>query len=324
MADYLGGKRIDAIVSRALRNYTRFRVHRLVRTGAVRVDGHPVPIGCRAYPGQRVSVRLVEPPDKLLRATPMSLEIVHEDASLLAVSKPAGCIIHPARQDTADAMINGLQDHLDRHNHPKGLLRPGIVHRLDRDTSGLLLATKDHVAHRRLSRQFQDRSIAKTYLAIVEGHPDLDHGTIDFPLGQTSASDSILVSAAADAIAPRSALTEFIVLQRLRGCTLLEVHPRTGRLHQIRVHLAAIGHPLLGEPFYGPRGVVRQDRDGRWLVPRAAPTPWPDASRQALHALALEFVHPHTEEPTKLVAAPPDDFRHLLEQAGCKNGTLNW
>jgi len=245
----------------------------------------------------------------------MALEVIYEDQWLVAVNKPAGLIIHPAARDRADTLVNGLQWYLDQSGSVAGLLRPGIVHRLDRDTSGVLVSTRDHLSHRRLSISFQDRAIQKTYLAIVEGHPTADSGTIDSPLGRVNNPDSQLVSAAPDAIKPKAAQTEFTVLQRLAGCTLVEARPLTGRLHQIRVHLASIGHPLLGEPFYGPGGEIRRDREGQLLVEPPANPPWPFIPRQALHAHSLAFEHPITGEPLSIEAPLPDDFKQVLDEA---------
>lgn len=315
VADYLGGRRIDAVVGRQLRNHTRFRIHRLVRAGAVRIDGQLATLSQRVYPGQQITVRLLEPPDKLLRATRMVLEVVYEDEWLVAVNKPAGLIIHPAGIDRADTLVNGLQWYLDQTADAVGLLRPGIVHRLDRDTSGVLVATRDHLSHRQLSISFQDRTVQKTYLAIVEGHLAFDSGTIDAPLGGVTDPDSSLVSAATDAIDPRPSRTDYTVLQRLAGCSLVEARPLTGRLHQIRVHLASIGHPLLGEPFYGPRGAIRRDRKGRLLVKSPTDPPWPIIDRQALHARAISFDHPITGESLTIEAAMPHDLQRVLREA---------
>ena len=315
VADYLGGRRIDAVVGRQLRNYTRFRIQRLLRAGAVWIDGQVAALSQRVYPGQQVAVRLLEPPDKLLRATRMPLEVIYEDEWLVAVNKPAGLIMHPARIDSADTLVNGLQWYLDQTAAAVGLLRPGIVHRLDRDTSGVLVSTRDHLSHRRLSISFQNREGQKTYLAIVEGHPAADSGTIDSPLGGVSDPDSDLVSAATDAINPRPSRTDYTVLETLAGCSLVEARPLTGRLHQIRVHLASIGHPLLGDPFYGPRGQIRRDRLGRLLVEPPRNPPWPSIDRQALHARSLSFEHPITGRPLTIEASLPGDLKRVLHAA---------
>ncbi len=315
VAEYLGGRRIDAVVGRELRNHTRFRIHRLVRAGAVLIDGQVADIRQRVYPGQQIRVRLLEPPDKLLRATPSSLEVIYEDRWLVAVNKPAGMIIHPAEVDRADTLVNALQWHLDQTAVAAGLLRPGIVHRLDRDTSGVVVATKDHLSHRRLSIGFQERTIRKTYLAMVEGHPAEDDGTIDTPLGQVTDPESHLVSAADDAINPRPAQTDYSVLEKFDGWSVIEARPLTGRLHQIRVHLASIGHPLLGDPFYGPRGEIRRDRSGTLLIEPPAAPPWPAIDRQALHARSLSFEHPITGRPLTIESPLAEDLSRLLSDA---------
>ena len=315
VAEYLGGRRIDAVVSRELRNHTRFRIHRLVRAGAVRIDGQVADIRQRVYPGQLVSVRLLEPPDKLLRATPATLEVVYEDQWLVAVNKPSGMIIHPAEVDRADTLVNALQWHLDQTAVAVGLLRPGIVHRLDRDTSGVVVATKDHLSHRRLSIGFQERTIRKTYLAVVEGNPAEDDGTIDTPLGQVTDPESHLVSADDDAINPRPARTDYSVIEKFDGWSVIEARPLTGRLHQIRVHFASIGHPLLGDPFYGPHGEIRRDRNGTLLVDPPADPPWPVIDRHALHARSLSFEHPITGHPLTIESSLAEDLSRMLSDA---------
>ncbi|MBQ18498.1 MAG: RNA pseudouridine synthase [Planctomycetaceae bacterium] len=313
---YLSGRRVDVVLQRNLRNHTRFRIHRLVQAGLVQVDGTVVSIDRRVYPGQQIRIRLVEPPDKLLRAAPLPVRVLFEDRWLVAIDKPAGQIVHPAAVDRADTVVNALQCHLDGDAAVRGLLRPGIVHRLDRDTSGVLITTKHHLAHRNLSISFQQRRITKTYLALVEGHLARDNVTIDTPIGRVCDPDSNLMSAQPDAISPRSASTEFTVVRRLSGCSLVEARPLTGRLHQIRVHLAAIGHPILGERFYGPHGQIREDRHGRRLADSTAEHSAPPLARQALHASSLEFDHPITEQAISIEAPLADDLQRALTAAG--------
>ncbi len=315
VAEYLGGRRIDAVVGQELRNHTRFRIHRLVRAGAVRIDGQVADIRRRVYPGQQITVRLLEPPDKLLRATPTPLEVIYEDQWLVAVNKPAGMIIHPAEVDRADTLVNALQWHLDQTAAATGLLRPGIVHRLDRDTSGVVVTTKDHLSHRRLSISFQERTIRKVYFAVVEGRPADDNGTIDTPIGKVADPESNLVSAAPDAINPRSARTDYSVLEKFDGWSLVEARPLTGRFHQIRVHLASIGHPLLGEPFYGHGGDIRRDRNGMLLIEPPSDPPWPAIGRHALHARSLSFEHPITGRPLTIESPLADDLSRMLADA---------
>lgn len=310
--DYLRGKRIDAVLSRHLGNYTRFRLQRMIDAGLVRLDGQVVALKTRVYPGQQISIRIAEPPDKLLTATRLPVSVIYEDEWLLAIDKPAGQLVHPVDSESG-TVINALQDYLDRQSPVRGLLRPGIVHRLDRDTSGVLVTTKHHLAHRRLSMQFQDREVAKRYLALVEGRLSAPRGTIDRPIGLTCDPESILVTAEDDARDPRPALTEYLVLERFAECTLLEARPLTGRLHQVRVHLAHLGHPVLGDPFYGPRGMIRQDRQGRPLgAPSRCPVP---LGRQALHAAGLQFQHPITQATITLSAEWPCDLQQALEAA---------
>jgi 23S rRNA pseudouridine1911/1915/1917 synthase len=299
---YLHGVRIDSFLVRAFRNYTPFRMARMVRAGMVTIDGKVADERQRVRGGQRVQVQLVEPPDKLLEPEAIPLDVIAEDEWLLVVNKPAGMVTHPVSRIVRGTLANAVQHHLDRQTSRTELLRPGIVHRLDRQTSGLLVIAKDHLTHRRLSIDFQRRRVEKSYLALVEGTVVADDGEISLPIGRRPEHGTILASAAADAVNARPAQTLFRVEKRLGGFTLLSVTPQTGRVHQIRVHLAAIGHPVLGDEFY--------DRDGRI---KQQPTEVSALiSRHALHAERLAFAHPHTGERCEFFGPLPNDFRDAL------------
>ena len=321
VASYLRGRRIDSVLARHLRNHTPFRVQRLVRAGLVQLDRQVVDLKTRVYPGQRVRVRVVEPPDKLLTATALPVEILYEDEWLTVVNKPPGQMTHPAAEPRADTLINALQWHLDHQETPRGLLRPGIVHRLDRDTSGVIVTTKHHLAHRNLSIQFQQREVTKTYLALVEGRIRNHTGVIVRDIGHVDDPESILMSAETNARDARSARTDYRVIERFDDSTWLEASPQTGRLHQIRVHLAHIGHPVLGDPFYGPCGQIRQDKQGRPLVPVGTCLAEPSLTRQALHASRLECRHPIDERPMQFEAPLPEDLAQAvgIAKRGCSD-----
>jgi len=302
---YLSGVRIDSFLTRHFRNYTPFRMQRIVRAGQVRVNGTIVEGSCRVFRGQQVRVRLVEPPDKLLDPEPLPLEVIYEDPWLVVINKPAGWVTHPVGEFQTGTLCNALQFHLDRQTELRGLLRPGIVHRLDRLSSGVMVTTKDHLAHRRLSKAFERRLIAKTYLALVEGDLRASTGTIDRPIGQAP-NGGILMSAEPNATNKKQAGTRFDVLARYAQATLLRATPLTGRIHQLRVHFAAIGHPIVGDDYYAAFGRIRES-------PRRHAG---GAKRHALHAQQLTFAHPITKEPLELTAPPPKDFRQLLDCAG--------
>jgi 23S rRNA pseudouridine1911/1915/1917 synthase len=319
--DTFHGIRIDSFLVRQLRNYTPFRMQRIVRSGAVCVEGKPVELAHRVRREERVTVRLVEPPDKLFDPEPLPLEVLFEDDSLIAVNKPAGLIAHPVGRRQTGTLCNAIQHHLDRQTGLRGILRPGIVHRLDRMTSGVLVVAKDFLAHKRLSIQFQRNQVRKAYLAIVEGIVEADRGDIDRPLGLIPGGNSILMTTRSDARDPKPARTQFEVLQRFGDSTLIHAVPLTGRIHQIRVHLAAIGHPVVGDEFYGPFGEIRaarfevlgrRERATRTLAASGSLSDADDGAdhraRHLLHASVISFEHPVTRNPITVTAPMPEDF----------------
>lgn len=335
---FVSGKRIDTFLERHFRNYSSYRLQRIVRAGEVRINDVPADNETRVYRGQRVSVRLIEPPDLLLPSVPGPLEILYEDPWLMVVVKPAGQIVHPAGDYATNSLANVIQHHLDQQTPWRGLLRPGIVHRLDRMTSGVMVISKEHLSHALLTEAFMRRKVHKTYLALVEGVVQPDSGTLDKPIGESVDPASCLMTTHPDAREPRPALTRFQIIERFAAHTLVEAKPVTGRQHQIRVHLADIGHPVVDDEFYGPFGWIKKDPDGN-LVPRPAESRWPKADgrdplpegdgdvlcrqsasesllvgRHALHAHRLEFRHPITWESLSFEAPLPDDIARVVER----------
>ena len=254
---YLSGVRIDSFLARHFRNYTPWKLQRIVAAGQVKLDGNTVEIAERVYQGDTVSIRLIEPPDKVHRPQPLAVDIVYEDAWLIVVDKPPGQIVHPAGDLQTGTLCNALQHHFDQQTAWPGLLRPGIVHRLDRMTSGLIVVAKEHLAHRQLSIQFQQERISKSYLALVEGVLADERGTIDVPIGTSPEAGSVLMSCSPEAGDRRPSRTDYEVLARGPEHTLVRARPRTGRNHQIRLHMAEIGHPVVGDEFYGPYGAIK-------------------------------------------------------------------
>ncbi len=299
---YLNGKRIDSFLVRHFRNYTPFRMQRMAAAGCVWVNDVVVAANYKVHRGERVHVRLIEPPDKLHVAEPLPLDIIHEDPWLIVVNKPAGQIAHPSGDIQAGTLSNALQYYLDCQTRVKGLLRPGIVHRLDQFTSGVTVVSKEHLAHRRLSFQFEQRQVKKTYLALVHGNLDWNRLLIDRPIGASSDRNGIRMSTRLDATDPKPAKTEIHVVERLDSYTLVEVRPKTGRLHQIRVHLSAIGHPIVDDPFYGLDEGAQE------------PFETPIVGRQALHASRIQFRHPITQETVAFAAPLPPDFDRALNR----------
>jgi 23S rRNA pseudouridine1911/1915/1917 synthase len=310
---YLSGTRVDTFLARHLRSYTAWRLHRLVRAGQVTVNGAVAAPDQRVFTGESVAVRLLEPPDNLMPAEEISFGIVYEDQWLLIVDKPAGLIIHPTGQNPSGTLTNALQHYLDQNSDYPGQRKPGIVHRLDRDTSGVVATAKDHLSHRLLSIEFQRERIAKAYIAIVDGIVKQDEGTIDLPIGRARSGASALMSCQADALDAKSSKTNFEVIERFPRHTLVKARPRTGRLHQIRVHFATIGHPIVGDEFYGMRGALKPDRE----VPRPGqPIPPPISpyiGRQALHAAEISFAHPMTGDWQTFSATLPPDMERAIE-----------
>ena len=314
---FLSGKRIDTFLTRHFRNYSPYRVQRIVRAGEVRVNDVLADNETRVYRDQRVTVRLIEPPDKLLPPTPGPLHVLYEDPWLMVVVKPAGQIAHPAGDYATNSLANVVQHHLDQQTPWRGLLRPGIVHRLDRLTSGVMVVSKEQLSHGLLTEAFMHRKVNKTYLALVEGVIEPDTGSLNKPIGESIDLDSCLMTTHPDARDPRSALTHFKVLERFTEHTLVEAKPVTGRQHQIRVHFADIGHPVVEDEFYGPFGWIKIDPDGN-PTPRPTDARQPDPieriGRHALHAHRLEFRHPITWEPMSFDAPLTDDIARVVNQ----------
>jgi len=290
------GLRVDTFLASRLRNHVPARLQRLAREGLVRVDDGVCPPDRRVFRGEVVAVRLAEPSEPFYPAEPIALEVLYDDPWLIAVAKPAGMIAHPVGPVAGETLANAVQGVLDGQTREDGLLRPGIVHRLDRETSGVMVVAKDHLAHAELTRQFERSGVSKRYLALVAGRIGPGEGLIDRPVGRKDGG--LLMSADADSIDARPATTEFRVLERLRSTTLVEVRPRTGRKHQIRVHFAAIGHPVLGDACYA--GVTAEAaRSGA-------------GGRHALHAAEITFRHPVTNSGMRIVAPVTSDFWDVL------------
>ncbi|MGC1274574.1 MAG: RluA family pseudouridine synthase [Planctomycetaceae bacterium] len=286
------GLRIDTFLASRLRNHAPARLQRLTAAGLVTVDDGPCTPFRRVAAGEEVVVRLAEPSQPFYPPTSCEIDVLYDDPWLIAVNKPAGMIVHPAGPVGDGTLANVVQAILDRQTRLPGLLRPGIVHRLDRETSGVVLVAKDYVSHAGLTQQFERSSVSKSYLALVAGRIVENANRIDLPIGRQRGS--LLMSAENDAVEPRSATTSFRVIERLRSATLVDVRPVTGRKHQIRVHFAAIGHAVLGDAGYG----FGPNRSG--------------TTRHALHATAIAFRHPVTNAPLRITAPVPDDLWHTL------------
>ena len=290
------GERADALLSRLAPGLTRSAAQKLLERGAATLDGKPVRKNDRPAPGQVVVVRLpdLEPIDLIPQNIP--LDIVYEDGDVVVVNKPVGLVVHPAPGHPDGTLANALLYHCGSSlSGINGELRPGIVHRIDRDTSGLIIAAKNDRAHLALAAQLQDHSLARTYEAVAVGGLKEDSGTVDAPIGRHPVDRKKM---AVDPKNGRRAVTHWSVLARYPGYTHVECRLETGRTHQIRVHLSSIGHPLLGDAVYG------------------AKKPVPGLAGQCLHARRLRFVHPATGEAVELECPLPDWFQEILRKIG--------
>jgi 23S rRNA pseudouridine1911/1915/1917 synthase len=292
------GQRLDHFLARAFPQLSRVLLRRATAEGRVRVNGQPSRSTYRLRAGDRVTVALNPTPTPGLVPEPIPVPILFEDDAILVVEKPAGMLVHPSRQVTSGTLLNALCHHLSQHAPGT---RPGLVHRLDRLTSGLLVIAKTEHAHRVLARHFRERRVLKAYVAIVHGELREETLEIARPIGWDP--DHHPHWRVMDA--GREAVTEVRVLQRARGLTLLEARPRTGRTHQIRLHLAAIGHPVVGDALYGGEAHAAFEA---WMQRAGC-----RFERHFLHASTLAFHHPRTGEWLCFHSPPPEDFRALLE-----------
>ena len=287
------GRRLDVLLSEQS-GLTRSRIASLMEDGRVTVDGAVVTkAGLKAKAGQTVTLTIPAPKPAAPEAQDIPLTILYEDADLAVVVKPCGMVVHPAAGNEDGTLVNALLHHLDSLGGIGGELRPGIVHRLDKDTSGLLLVAKNDAAQLDLSEQLSARSMEKHYRALVEGNLREDSGRIEAAIAR-SKKDRKKMAVDEEG---REAITEWTVLQRGNGVTLLDVHILTGRTHQIRVHTKHIGHPVCGDPIYGsPKGAK--------------------VSRLMLHAYSLTFTHPRTGERMTFTADLPEEFIRSMRSHG--------
>jgi 23S rRNA pseudouridine1911/1915/1917 synthase len=281
-------------------------MQRIVRAGGATIDWAPAAETDRVFRGQLITVRLLEPPDKLLEPDPMPIRVLYADPWIAVVDKAPDVVTHPTGDFQTGTLANAMQHWLDGRTTFPGLLRPGLVHRLDRETSGTMVLALHHLAHRRLSAAFEAGRVSKSYLALVEGRVERDDGLIDLPIGRARTGRRVLMSARADAGDRKIARTRYEVVERLAGRTLVRSRPLTGRNHQIRVHFAHVGHPLVGDAFYKSRGRFRPAGTGR--EDSALPI-----RRHALHAESLAFAHPITDLWLEFRTDPPEDFQQTLE-----------
>jgi 23S rRNA pseudouridine1911/1915/1917 synthase len=319
-------RRLDKYLAGRLGNLvSRTSLQRFIKEGAVTVNRRIVKPSYTIQTGDRIDLLLPEPEKKLIPPEPIPVEVLFEDEDIIAINKQAGLIVHPARGNWSGTLLNALAYYFQQHSGSIGDLpvrdeayRPGVVHRLDRDTTGVILLAKSELALWRLGRQFELRFVHKTYLAIVHGHVELDEDVIDLPIGQhPKLKERYAVDRRTGkkfAGVAKEAVTHYRVLERLGGgssgkppFSLLELRPKTGRTHQLRVHTSYIGHPIVGDSVYGGGPIYRSQLEGR---PRTAEGPI--ITRQALHAWQIEFQHPRSLQQVHIEAPPPADFAETL------------
>jgi 23S rRNA pseudouridine1911/1915/1917 synthase len=287
------GQRLDVYLARAS-GLSRARVQDLIDQGAVLVDGHPQKPRYTVHAGERMTLVLPDITPLALTPEPIPLDILYEDEHLLVLNKPAGLVVHPGAGRTTGTLVHALLAHCRNLPGIGGVERPGIVHRLDRDTSGVMVVAKSETAQVSLSGQFKNRVVRKRYLALVHGEVTRETGRIEAAIGRRE-HDRKRMGVKREG--GRAARTAYHVVRRFPGMTLVELALETGRTHQIRVHLAHIGHPVIGDAAYGGR---RERRAAPWGDDRP--------SRQMLHAWTLGFRHPLTEDWLEFTAPPPPDF----------------
>jgi 23S rRNA pseudouridine1911/1915/1917 synthase len=288
------GERADAFLARSIPDLTRSAAQKLLESGKCVRDGRTLRKNDKLSPGDVVELTLPDPEPVAILPQDIPLDVVYEDADVIVVNKPVGLVVHPAPGHPDGTLVNALLYHCGTSlSGINGELRPGIVHRIDRDTSGLIIAAKNDKAHLALAAQLQDHTLARVYEAVAVGNFREDTGTVDAPIGRHPVDRKKMT---VDRKNGRPAVTHWSVLGRYPGYTHLECRLETGRTHQIRVHMAHIGHPLLGDTVYGSK------------------KPWPGLAGQCLHAKRLQFLHPTTGERVELECPLPEWFQKVLRQ----------
>lgn len=288
------GERIDKFLTEVLEaDVSRTQVQQWVKDGHVTVNGRSVKPNYKLSDGDILVLVMPEPEELELAPEAIPIEVVYEDSDVIVVNKPRGMVVHPAPGHPGGTLVNALLHHCKDLSGINGVMRPGIVHRIDKDTSGLLMAAKNDLAHNGLAEQLKAHTVNRKYYALVHGNVPHDNGTVDAPIGRDPKDRKLYTVTERNS---KHAVTHFVVIERLEDYTLLELKLETGRTHQIRVHMKFIGHPLVGDPAYGPsksKGVLMEG--------------------QALHAAVLGFEHPRTGESLQFEAPMPEDMVRLLE-----------
>ncbi len=300
--------RLDKYIADEVEILSRSKAQSNIKTHNILVDGIPAKPSLLLSGGELIQIELQDAGEMYLESEEMDLEILYEDEDIVAINKPAGIVVHPGAGNYNGTLVNGLIYHFDKLSEVYGSQRPGIVHRLDKDTSGVLLIAKNDTVHMKLSKQFADRDISKVYVAIVWGNPAEEKGVIAGSLKRhPNDRKKFIVSEEG-----RNAETHYRLLESLEDFSLIELRPKTGRTHQLRVHMQHLGNPIFSDDIYGgglshSRGLSPQIRKKVAVLHKLMP-------RQALHALSIGFVHPGTGQEMEITAPLPGDFRNVLAQ----------
>lgn len=285
------GKRLDVFVSESIEGYSRSYIKKIIDSGMVKINGNAKKSNYKLKAGERVEVSIPKPVKLELKAENIHLDIIYEDDHILIVNKPQNMVVHPAHGNYDGTLVNALLNHCTNLSGINGVIRPGIVHRIDKDTSGIIMVAKTNEAHMSLSQQLKEHKITREYLALLEGRVKTESGTIDAPIGRNPRDRKKMDVVSKNG---KNAITHFKVLETYESNTLIEAKLETGRTHQIRVHMAYYGHPVVGDMVYGYK-------KQRFKL-----------KGQLLHAKTLGFIHPNTNEYMEFHAPLPDYFEEVL------------
>ena len=305
VGDNLQDRRIDKYLHGRFSNFSRHWVQEAIKAGRVKVNGKAVKCSYQLSADETIELVLPEPPAREITPEDIPLNVLYEDPDLMVINKQANLVVHPARGNLHGTLVNALANYTDHLSSGLGEFRPGIVHRLDRDTTGVMVVAKTETAQWKIAKQFENRQVKKSYLAIVHGVPQLDADRINAPLG---AHPTIREKHAIRHEVGKSAVTDYEVLEAFRGFSLLGLSPKTGRTHQIRVHLSYIKHPIVADALYGGKLIYP------WQLKDVEPAiEEPVIARCALHAWTLGFSHPITGKSVQFEAPLAPDMESLLE-----------
>jgi 23S rRNA pseudouridine1911/1915/1917 synthase len=297
-------RRLDKYLHSRFSNLSRNYIQEAIKQGSAKVNGKEAKPSQKLNPGDEISFVLPEPPIKDILPENIPLKIIYEDEDLIILNKQAGIVVHPSRGNTHGTLVNALAFYSNELSSGLGDFRPGIVHRLDRNTTGVMIVTKKETAQWKIAKQFENRQINKTYVAIVHGTPELTADRIKAALGIHPYIRERYAIRLEDG---KEAITFYEVIEAFRGFSFLELTPKTGRTHQIRVHLSYLKHPIVADDMYGGKLVYQ------WQLEDSEPAAQePVINRVALHAFSIEFRHPRTEKMVKFEAPIPDDMQNML------------